>query len=113
MRTDLSALSISYRVKHVAATGLDEGIAETKSEMESLWNLQEDIFTKCEDIIELLSRRNGSWKIVENKILFQTQIDLDEFNDSISKITTLSLEQSSIQDRLRYRSMNMVTNPNG
>lgn len=50
-----------------------------------------------ENIINLLSTRNGSWVVEEGQILFYNDSDLNRFNSYIASIQSVINQQQQIQ----------------
>ena len=96
-RKKLESLDMSASLKQRAISGFDRGMEKAKSQIDSMWTLEEKVIVEFENSINLLSARNDAWLLQENPILFYNDTDLNEFYSYITSIQGLLNQQLQIQ----------------
>jgi len=96
-RENLQSLDMSASLKREAISGFDRGIEKAKTQIDSMWTIEEKVVVEFENIIELLSARNDAWVVQESQFLFYNDTDLNKFNSYIDSIQGLVNEQQQIQ----------------
>lgn len=96
-REKLQSLDMSASLKQKAISGFDRGMEQTKSEIDSMWTMEENVVIEFENIFELLAARKDAWVVQESKILFYSDTDLNKFNSHIASIQNIVNQQQLIQ----------------
>lgn len=105
-RNDINSLNISESSKNDMLRGFDKGMANSRAQIDAMWDLEGKTISEFENIFALLSARKGAWAVQNGQILFADQSDLDAFNSYVTAIQELSAKQQGIQKR----SMETVNN---
>lgn len=98
-RNDISSLNISESNKAGMLRGFDKEFANSRAQIDAVWDLESKMISEFENIFVLLSARKGTWEVQNGQILFADQSDLDTFNSYVSAIQELFAEQQDIQKR--------------
>lgn len=96
-RENIQSLNMSPSLKQEALSGFDRGMAKSKSQIDAMWALERKTVIEFENIIDLLSTKNGAWVIEGGQILFNSNSDLNSFNSHIASIQSLANQQQQIQ----------------
>lgn len=96
-RKKLQSLDMSASLKRAANSGIDRGMENAKTQIDSMWTMEENVVVECENIIELLSARKDAWVVQESRFLFYNNTDLNKFNSYIASIQGLVNQQQQIQ----------------
>lgn len=98
-RARINNLQISSSLKQDMIQGFDRGMKNTQGQIDRLWELEEMTILEVEKIINLLSRRSGSWVVFGKRIVFENNNDLQRFNMYMANIRRHVAEQEEIQKR--------------
>lgn len=98
-REKIQSLNMNAASKRELLSGFDREIEKAKNQIDTMWALDGKIVTETENIINLLSTRNGAWVVSEGQILFYNDNDLNRFNSYIASIQSLVSQQEQIQKR--------------
>ena len=96
-RVQIESLNRITTLKQEALSGFDRGMEKARTQIDSMWALEGKVVTEFENIINLLSTRNGAWVVQGNQILFYNDSDLNKFNSYISSIQDLVNKQQQFQ----------------
>lgn len=96
-REKIQSLNMSASSKRKALSGFDRGMDKAKNQIDAMWTIEGELLKEFENIINLLSARNGSWVVEEGQILFYNDSDLNRFNSYIASIQSLINQQQQIQ----------------
>lgn len=97
IRSDINNLNTSENMKAQALKGFDKGMIKSRSQIDELWNLEEQTILEFENIINLLAAVNGTWVIQNKQVMFSNEEDLASFNSYIENIKKLAEKQVSLQ----------------
>ena len=97
MRNDIFKLNLNEATKKSFADGYDKGLEDGRANAKLSWDLEELVLKEFENIINLLSASNGTWKIENNQVLFSTDEDVNAYNSYIASIQSLVEKQQNIQ----------------
>lgn len=100
-RAKINNLEVSSSLKQDMIHGFDRGMKNTQGQFDRLWELEEMTIFEVEKIINLLSKRSGSWVVFGRKIVFENNNDLQRFNVYIANIQHYAAEQEEMQKRSR------------
>jgi len=98
-RQNIRSLNISESSKREMLSGFDRGMEKAKNQIDAVWALEGKVVTEFENIINLLSARNGAWIVEGGQILFYNDSDLNRFNSYIASIQSLVNQQQQIQNQ--------------
>jgi hypothetical protein len=98
-REKIGTLNISAPSKRESLSGFDRGMEKAKLQIDSMWALEGKVVAEFENIINLLSERNGAWVAQGSQILFYNDSDLNKFNSYIASIQSLVNQQQQIQNQ--------------
>jgi len=59
--------------------------------------LERQVVNECENIINLLSTKQGAWVVQNGQILFYSTDDLNKFNSYMASIRDIVAQQEAIQ----------------
>ena len=77
-----------------------EGAADVH---ERMWNLERLSVDEMEKIINLLAERPNSWEIVDGQFLFESDQQVDQFNEYIANMGKIIAEQAELQKSVVQR----------
>ena len=97
MRNDIFKLNLSDSTKKSMVDGYDKGLEDGRANAKLSWDLEELVLKEFENIINLLSANNGTWKIENNQVLFSTDEDVNAYNSYIASIQSLVEKQQNFQ----------------
>lgn len=96
-RKDINTLNVSEEHRASVLRGFDNSMAKTGGSLDTLWDLEAETISEFENIITLLSERNGEWAIKDGQILFKSPEDLNTFNSYLAAIKDLAGKESMFQ----------------
>ena len=98
-RAGISNLNISANLKEAMRRGFDKNIRTGRQRIDTAWDIQSRILLQFGKIIDLLDSKHGTWRIEGKHIMFSKQNDLDEFNNYLHSIQTLTAEEHAMRDQ--------------
>ena len=98
-RLNIRSLNMSESFKREMLSGFNRGIENVKNQIDAMWVLEGKVVTEFENIINLLSAKNGGWIVKGDQILFYKDSDLNRFSSYITSIQSLTNQQKQIQNQ--------------
>jgi hypothetical protein len=95
----IDLLNISASFKKSMLEGFERGMVKSKQQIDAVWNLEEEVASEVENIVNLLDVRKGTWIVQGGQILFYNDHDLHKFNSYIASIQRTVNEQQEIQKK--------------
>lgn len=96
-RKDISNLDIDESSKREMLNGFEKGMAKSRPQIDTMWDLETKTISEFENIVALLAARKGAWVVQDGQILFANESDLSSFNSYIAVIQDYVLKQQAIQ----------------
>lgn len=96
-RNDIKNLNINESSKGNILHSFDKGVADSRAQIDSMWDLESKTISEFEKIFSLLAARKGAWVIQNGQILFTVQSDLDAFTSYLTAIKEFAARQQDIQ----------------
>ena len=78
--------------------GFNLGVEGGVEVRERMWNLERLSVDEIEKIINLLAERPNSWEIVDGQFLFESDQQVDQFNEYSANIDKIIAEQAELQE---------------
>lgn len=94
---DIDKMNVSDNSRREMANGFNKGMVKSRSQIETLWDLEAKIISELENIFVLLSARKGAWEIQNGQILFASDSDVSVFNSYLTVIQELIAKEEAIQ----------------
>jgi len=95
-KAEIGSLNVSKEERDDFLLDFNVDLANQRSRSDAIWDLENKAISEVENIIVLLSARQGTWAIQNGQVLFSDQADLDAFNSYIAAIKENSVKQQSI-----------------
>lgn len=96
-RKKIQTLNVTAAQKNMLEQNFVQGMRSSATFREKMWNLERATVDETEKIIDLLAGHPQAWSIDDSQILFESQQQLDEFNEHIENIDSFVVEQMEIQ----------------
>jgi hypothetical protein len=96
-RKEIGTLNVSKDSKQKILAAFDSGMGKTRSQVDSIWDLEAESVAEFENIFTFLSKRKGAWKVRDGNLLFENDRDLKEFNSYLTRIQELATKEETIQ----------------
>ena len=94
---EISILNISENYRRGILNGFKEGMANQRSQIDEIWDLEIKAISEIENIIALLAVKQGAWEVQNGELLFANQSDVDNFNSYLTAIQEHLARQQAIQ----------------
>ena len=94
---DIQQLDLSDRDKRGFEKGYREGIGRSILIHDQMWDLEAATYEEFEKLIEFFAVNPDSWWIEDGQFVFQTQEQVDEFDQYWANIDRIMLEQQRVQ----------------
>jgi len=95
-QAEIGNLNISKDKRDEFLRGFNIGVEKQRLQSDAIWNLENKIISGIENIVLLLSAKQGAWVIQNGQILFSDQTDLNAYNFYIAAIKEHAAKQQVI-----------------
>jgi hypothetical protein len=107
--TSTSALELPKSFKSGMLEGFKKSQNETREKVSDYLKVERDILTKIDNILDFMLSIQGKYVVKNDKILFETQSDLNKYNGYIKELETLTQKETDLK-RSMYNSLKLELN---
>lgn len=97
LQTDIETVGSHDAWKEGALTAVTQGRANSRE----LFDCRDDIFVELEAMVDLLARREGHWKVDDQRILFTSRRDLEAYGTYQAKLQQRAQEERALVAQAR------------
>ncbi|NRT86365.1 DUF3053 family protein [Clostridium beijerinckii] len=107
--TSASTLELPKSFKSDMLEGFKKSQNETREKITDFLKVERDILTNIDNILDFMLSVQGKYVVKNDKILFETEADLNKYNEYIKELQTLAQKETDLKKNI-YDSQKLKLN---